>query len=62
MFRDRFWIALALTIPTLVWSHMVQRWLAFTPPAFAGDAFLPAVFGSAVYLYGGWPFLAGRGA
>jgi P-type Cu2+ transporter len=27
-------------------------------PAFAGSRYIPAVFGTAVYLYGGWVFLA----
>ena len=59
MFRDRFWITLALTIPTLVWSEMIQGWFRFTAPSFSGSAYIPAVFGTAVYLYGGWVFLAG---
>jgi P-type Cu2+ transporter len=59
MFRDRFWITLALTIPTLVWSHMIQGWFGFRTPSFAGSEYIPAVFGTAVYLYGGWVFLAG---
>ena len=25
MFRDTFWISLALTVPTLVWGHMLPR-------------------------------------
>jgi Cu2+-exporting ATPase len=59
MFRDRFWITLALTIPTLVWSEMIQRWLRFTPPSLPGSAYIPPVFGTAVFLYGGWVFIAG---
>jgi Cu2+-exporting ATPase len=59
MFRDRFWITLALTVPTLVWSEMIQGWFGFTAPSFRGSAYIPAVFGIAVYLYGGWVFLAG---
>ena len=59
MFRDRFWITLALTLPTLVWSEMIQGWLRFSAPSFPGSAYIPAVFGTAVYLYGGWVFLAG---
>ncbi len=59
MFRDRFWITLALTIPTLAWSHMIQQWFGFRAPSFAGSEYIPAVFGTAVYLYGGWVFLAG---
>lgn len=59
MFRDRFWITLALTIPTLIWSEMIQGWLGFGAPAFPGSGLMPPVFGTAVYLYGGWVFLAG---
>jgi Cu2+-exporting ATPase len=59
MFRDRFWITLLLTVPTLVWSHMVQSWFRFTASAFPGSTYIPAVFGTAVYLYGGWPFFVG---
>jgi Cu2+-exporting ATPase len=59
MFRDRFWITLALSIPTLVWSEMIQDWLRLSAPSFPGSAYIPAVFGTAVYLYGGGVFLAG---
>jgi len=59
MFRDRFWLTLLLTIPTLVWSEMVQQWFGFSAPVFPGSAYIPAIFGTAVYLYGGWVFIAG---
>jgi Cu2+-exporting ATPase len=59
MFRDRFWITLLLTIPTLVWSEMIQGWFGFSVPTFAGSRFIPAIFGTAVYVYGGSVFLAG---
>jgi Cu2+-exporting ATPase len=59
MFRDRFRTTLALTIPTLVWSEMIQRWLRFTAPSLPGSAYIPPVFGTAVFLYGGWVFIAG---
>jgi Cu2+-exporting ATPase len=59
MFRDRFWISLGLTIPTLVWGHMLQRALGYTAPSFPGSQWIPAVFGTAVFLYGGVPFLQG---
>ena len=59
MFRDRFWISLALTIPTLVWGHMLQSALGYTAPHFPGAMYLPAVLGTAVFLYGGTPFLRG---
>jgi P-type Cu2+ transporter len=59
MFRDRFWLTLALTVPTVVWSDMIQHWFGYTAPVFPGSRLLPAVFGTVVYLYGGAPFLRG---
>lgn len=59
MFRDRFWITLLLSIPTLAWSDMIQMWFGYRAPVFSGSAYLPAVLGTAVYLYGGWVFIGG---
>jgi Cu2+-exporting ATPase len=59
MFRDRFWISLVLTLPTLVWGHMLQRALGFAAPRFPGAEWIPALFGTAAFLYGGVPFLRG---
>ena len=59
MFRDRFWLSLALTLPTLVWGHMLPRVLGYTPPAVPGARLIAPVLGSAVYLYGGRPFVEG---
>ena len=59
MFRDRFWITLLLSVPTLLWSEMVQHLLGVSAPAFPGSSYLPALFGTAVYVYGGSVFLRG---
>ena len=59
MFRDKFWLSLALTVPTLVWGHMLQRALGYTAPHFPGSMWIPAAFGTAVFLYGGWVFIRG---
>jgi Cu2+-exporting ATPase len=59
MFRDKFWISLALTLPTLVWGHMLPRALGFTPPPVPGAHWIPVVFGIAVFFYGGIVFLRG---
>src|SRR5437868_10122380 len=61
MFRDKFWISLLLTVPTLIWGHMLQRAFGFTAPRVPGATYIPAVFGTAVFLYGGLPFLQGAG-
>ncbi len=61
MFRERFWLSLALTIPVLFWSGDPQHWLGYTAPVFPGSALIPPVFGTAIFLYGGLVFLrAGR--
>ena len=59
MFRDKFWISLLLTIPTLLWGHMLPGALGFRAPAFFGSSYLPALFGTAVFFYGGLPFVRG---
>ena len=59
MFRDKFWLSFALTIPTVFWSPEIQHWLGYTAPAFPGSRFIPAVFGTAVFLYGGLVFVRG---
>jgi Cu2+-exporting ATPase len=59
MFRDRFWTSLALTVPVLLFSEMVQEWLNFGMPTFPGDDLVAPLFGTAVFLYGGLPFLQG---
>jgi P-type Cu2+ transporter len=59
MFRDRFWFSLLLTLPVLVWSHDVQEWLGYEAPMFPGAEYVPAILGTAVFLYGGLVFIRG---
>ena len=59
MFRDRFWLSLALTVPTVVWSEMVQHLLGYSAPSFPGSTLIPPVLGAVVFVYGGLPFLRG---
>jgi len=59
MFRDKFWISLLLTVPTLIWGHMLQRAFTFSPPQFPGSQWIPVVFGTAVFFYGGTTFIKG---
>jgi len=32
MFRRKFWISLALTIPILIWGHMLAELIGYSPP------------------------------
>ncbi len=59
MFRDKFWISLAMTLPILIWGHMLPRLLGYAPPALPGASLIPPVLGAAVFAYGGQPFLHG---
>ena len=59
MFRDKFLGSVALTVPTVVWSPMIQDWLGFRAPTFPGSRSIPAIFGTVLFFYGGWVFLRG---
>jgi Cu2+-exporting ATPase len=59
MFRDRFWLSLALTVPVVFFSEMVQGWLGYTAPTFPGSAWVAPVLGTGIFVYGGTPFLKG---
>jgi Cu2+-exporting ATPase len=61
MFRRRFWLSLALTVPLVVTSDMVMDWFGYTLDV-RGQAWLGPVLGSIVFWWGGWPFLAGGAA
>ncbi|WP_245598555.1 heavy metal translocating P-type ATPase [Glycomyces arizonensis] len=58
MFRRKFWLSLILTIPLIVASPMVMDWFGYTLD-FPGIELIGPVLGSAVFLYGGRPFLVG---
>src|SRR3984957_20190942 len=59
MFRDKFWLSLALTVPVVVWSNDVQRWFGYTAPSFPGSKLVPAILGTGVFIYGGLVFIRG---
>lgn len=61
MFRRRFWLTLALTIPLVVTSQMVMDWFNYTVDLPLMEWYGP-VLGSIVFWWGGWPFLAGGAA
>ena len=57
-FIKRFWISLIITIPILLLSHMIQQWMGFSF-TFQGDRYVLMALGTAIYVYGGMPFLKG---
>jgi len=59
MFRHKFWLCLIISITVLLWDPMIQQWFKYQLPSFPGSNFIPAVFGTIVFIYGGWIFLQG---
>jgi P-type Cu2+ transporter len=59
VFRDKFWLSLALTIPVVFWSTDVQHWLGYSAPSFPGAGLIPAVLGTVIFSYGGPVFIRG---
>ena len=57
-FRRTFWLSLALTVPIVATSPMVMDWFGYTLD-FPGIEWIGPVLGTAVFGYGGWPFLVG---
>jgi Cu2+-exporting ATPase len=58
MFRRKFWLSLALTIPVVLTSEMVMDWFGYTLD-FPGIDWVGPILGSVIFFYGGWPFLVG---
>jgi len=59
-YRKRFWVSLVLTIPILALSPTVQKLLGVGELLrFPGDTYLLLGLATAVYVYGGLPFLRG---
>ena len=59
IFRRKFWLSFALTIPTLVFSVGLQDILGLSGPRFPGSQYIPAFFGLVIFFYGGLVFLKG---
>ena len=58
MFRRRFWWSLLLTLPVVATSHMIMDWFGYYLDI-PGIEWVGPVLGSVIYLWAGWPFLAG---
>jgi len=59
-FRQKFWGTLLLSIPTVIWGPMIQHWFGYEAPGgTAASRWIPAVFGTLVFGYGGWVFIQG---
>ncbi|NHW48599.1 copper-translocating P-type ATPase [Paenarthrobacter sp. MSM-2-10-13] len=59
MFKDRFWLTLALSVPVVYFSPMFGHLLGYMPLEFPGSAWIPPVLGTVIFFHGGMPFLKG---
>lgn len=57
MFRKKFFISTALSIPVLLYSTFIQGLLNFSMPTFVGSNLIVPFFSIIVFAYGGPPFL-----
>ncbi|MDB5134256.1 MAG: ATPase, partial [Mucilaginibacter sp.] len=57
-FKRRFYVVLVLTIPIMLLSTMIQRFMGVNWQ-FTGSSYILLVLSSVVFVYGGWPFLTG---
>src|SRR5262245_3076238 len=53
LMRDRFWLCLVLTIPVLLYSDTLQMLLGFTPPALPFMEWIPPIFSTLIFIFGG---------
>jgi Cu2+-exporting ATPase len=58
MFKRRFFVCLALTIPVLILSQAIQTWFNYTL-SIPYQSYILLVLAVVIYVYGGWPFLKG---
>ncbi|MBN2464695.1 heavy metal translocating P-type ATPase, partial [candidate division WOR-3 bacterium] len=59
-FRRRFWVSVVLTVPVLLLSGQIQQWLGLGHALTLPDGgYVLLALSSAVFFYGGWPFLKG---
>jgi Cu2+-exporting ATPase len=60
MFRRKFRGTLLLSLPTIAWAPMTQHWFGYQAPGGApASRWVPAIFGTLVFAYGGWVFIKG---
>jgi P-type Cu2+ transporter len=59
-FKRRFYIVLILTVPIVLLSPMIQKFIGVDWD-FEGSKYILFALSSVVFFYGGWPFLKGLG-
>ncbi len=59
-FKRRFIVSIMITIPVLLFSPLIQGFFKIEDiVSFPGDSYVLFILSSAIFFYGGWPFLKG---
>ena len=58
IFKVKFWVSLALSIPLVLYSDMTQAIFHWSVPTFPGLPYIELVIASIIFFYGGWVFIA----
>ncbi len=59
-FKRRFWISIFISIPVLLLSPLIQKFLGLEKIlSFRGDIYVLFILSTLVFFYGGYPFLKG---
>ena len=54
IFKRRFFICLALTLPVLYFAPSFQEWFNYQAVQFPGSAWITPILSVIIYFYGGW--------
>jgi len=57
MFRSRFWVCLALTVPVLAYAEGLWELVGLKAPDLPGKTFVPFALATVIFFYGGSVFL-----
>ena len=59
VFRRKFWLTLAVSVPVIAFSESVQGWFGYSLDGVPGDRYVAPILGTFVFVYGGLVFLRG---
>jgi len=57
IFKIKFWVSFALSVPIVAYSDIVQTLLGYQAPVFFGSAYLSFTLASIIFFYGGSIFI-----
>lgn len=59
IFKRKLLLSIIFSIPVVFWAEMIQDWFGYSAPEFTGSQYIPLIFSTIVFFYGGIVFLRG---